>query len=75
MEEFLGASVPVDDSVRERVVLVAGKVAGVDCPNCQYESRDTDVAAFETSSVTCPECGTTILTTDGRTALRQAGKL
>lgn len=65
----------LDDSIRQRVVFFGGKVSGVDCPNCEYTGRESDLDAHRFTSVTCPNCGTTILTDAQKSALRQAGKL
>lgn len=66
---------PLDDSVRERVVLFGGKVAGVDCPHCEYRSLDSDLDAHAFDKVSCPECDSPILTEEQKAELRQAGKL
>lgn len=65
----------LDSTIRERVVFIGGKVGGVDCPNCQFRGDDVALDAYMTSSVTCPDCGTTILTEEQRAELRQAHKL
>lgn len=65
----------MDDSIRDRVVFLGGKAAGVDCPDCELKTIDIDLDASESTDVTCPECGTTILSEDEKAQLRQAGKL
>lgn len=52
--------VSLNGEICDRVVLVGGKVSGVDCPNCQFDGGDLDT--YSTESVTCPECGATVLT-------------
>lgn len=66
---------PLDDTIRDRVIFLAGKVTGVDCPNCEFRSRDVELDAITITNTTCPECNTTILTEDQKSQLRQAGKL
>lgn len=66
---------PLDDNVRDRVILLAGKVAGVDCPNCGFRSCDVEPDAVEFTNTTCPECDATILTEEQKLQLQQAGKL
>lgn len=66
---------PLDDVLRERVVFLGGKVSGVDCPNCEFRSRDVDLSPHNTRDVTCPECGATILTEAQMFQLRESGKL
>lgn len=65
----------LDESVRNRVIFLGGKVAGLDCPNCQFESRNLELNTYTLTNVVCPYCGTTILTKDQKSQLRQAGKL
>lgn len=65
----------LDDTIRERVVLLGGKVSGVECPNCEYSGRESDLDAHRFTSVTCPDCGSTILTEAQKSTLRQAEKL
>lgn len=65
----------MDDSIRDRVVFLGGKAAGVDCPDCKLKTTDIDLNASEITDVPCPECGTTILSEDEKSELRQAGKL
>ncbi|MFC7195065.1 hypothetical protein ACFQL4_11005 [Halosimplex aquaticum] len=65
--------VPLNSEIRDRVVLVGGKVSGVDCPDCQFDGGEFDT--YSTESIVCPECGTTILTADQKSQLRQSGKL
>lgn len=65
---------PFDDSVRHRLILLGGKVAGVDCPNCSFRSQDLEVDPLSFTPVTCPECGTTILTEEEKGELRRAHK-
>lgn len=65
----------LDDTIRERVVFLGGKAAGVECPNCQYRGRDVDLDVHTFTNVTCPECGATVLTEDEKAQLRQADKL
>lgn len=66
---------PLDESIRDRVIFLAGKVGGVDCPNCEFKGRNVDLDAVTITNITCPECGTTILTEDQKLQLRQADKL
>lgn len=65
----------MDDNIRDRVILFAGQVAGVDCPDCDFRSRDVELDTIKLTSTTCPECGATILTEEQKAQLRQAGKL
>lgn len=65
----------LDDDIRERVTLLAGKATGVDCPNCGYQSRDVDLEAHRMEDVVCPDCGETVLSADEKAQLRRAGKL
>lgn len=65
----------LEDTIRERVVFLGGKVSGVDCPNCEYSGRESDLDAHRFTSVTCPVCGATILTEAQKSTLRQAEKL
>lgn len=65
---------PLDDSIRDRVLFLGGKAAGVSCPNCQFTTREVDLDAHSLSDVTCPECGTTILSKEQQAQLRQADK-
>jgi len=65
----------LDDGIRERVVLVGGRVAGVNCPACQFRSRDIMPDPFASTTLSCPECGTTILTEDQKRQLQRAHKL
>lgn len=65
----------LSETIRERVILLGGKVAGVDCPKCAFKSRDITVEVHTTASITCPNCDTTILTESQKSQLRQAGKL
>lgn len=64
----------LDDSVRDRLILVGGKVAGVDCPNCPFKSRDLELDPLSFIPVSCPECGTTIITEEEKSELRRAHK-
>lgn len=66
---------PLDDSIRDRVVFFGGKVAGVDCPNCQFHSREIELDAHVLRNIVCPDCGATILTEDEMSQLRQGDKL
>ncbi len=66
---------PLDDTIRDRVIFLAGKAAGVDCPNCEFRSRDVELDIVRLTDTSCPECGTTVLTEDQKSQLRQAGKL
>lgn len=66
---------PLDNDIRDRVTFLGGMAAGIDCPKCQFDSRDFDLAARSLTDVTCPDCGATILTADQKSRLRQAGKL
>lgn len=74
-EESLRSDVPLDDEVRERVIFLGGIVAGVDCPECSFRSRDIELDVHSLTSIDCPECSTTILTEEQRAQLRKAGKL
>ena len=65
---------PLGDSVRDRLILLGGKVAGVDCPNCPFGSRDLELDPISFTSVSCPECGATILTEEEKGELRRADK-
>lgn len=65
----------LDDTVRARVIWLGGKAAGVDCPDCEYRSRDVELDTHTLEAISCPDCGTTILTESQRGQLRQAGKL
>lgn len=65
----------LDDSIRERVVLMGGKVAGVDCPHCEFHSREIDVDPASMTAIHCPECHSPILSRNHRSQLRQADKL
>lgn len=65
----------LDDGIRDRVVLRGGKVAGVDCPECQFTSNDVDIEPFSSANVVCPECGTTILEESDKRQLQSAHKL
>lgn len=67
--------VALDDSIRDRVIQFGGQVVGVDCPGCEFESRDFDLDAHRITDVACPNCGETILTEDEKSELRRAGKL
>lgn len=67
--------VPLDGNTRERVIFLAGKVAGVDCNDCSFQSRDVSLDAHTMDPVSCPDCGATILTAEQKSQLRQAGKL
>jgi len=57
------------------MIFLGGKAAGVDCPNCDFRSRDIELDPVGITNVTCPECDATILTEDQKAQLRQAGKL
>lgn len=65
----------LDESIRERAILIGGKLAGVECPNCEFDGRDLDMESHTTEAVSCPNCGTTLLTADEKAQLRQAHKL
>lgn len=65
----------LDDSIREKVVFVGGKVGGVQCPECGCKRRDVSIEPHTFTDVTCPECGATILSEDQKSELRQAQKL
>lgn len=67
--------VTLDSSIRDRVVFLGGKVAGVICPHCGYTGRDADLDAHRFGAVDCPACETTILTEPEKSELRQADKL
>lgn len=64
-----------DSTIYDRVVFVGGKVSGIDCPECDFETRETEIESHSLSPVTCPNCGATILSTDQKSTLRQAHKL
>lgn len=64
-----------EDPIRENVLFVGGKAAGVTCPECGFESRDVGLEPHTFSEVTCPECDITILTEEQKSELRQAHKL
>lgn len=66
---------PLDDTLRERVVFLGGKATGVECPDCEFRSRDVSLSPHDVREVTCPDCGTTILTESQLSQLRQSGKL
>lgn len=70
-----GIDVSLDDATRENVLFVGGKVTGVSCPACEFESRDIDIEAHTLSDVTCPQCEATILTEEQKSDLRRAHKL
>lgn len=72
---FLGFGEPLDDAIRNRMIFLGGKVAGVDCPACEFSSREFELDAHTLSSVTCPDCGATILSENQKSQLRQTGKL
>lgn len=65
----------LDKSIRERVLFVGGKVTGVTCPECGFESRDVDLPVHTFTDVTCPECDATTLTEEQKSALRRTNKL
>jgi DNA-directed RNA polymerase subunit RPC12/RpoP len=67
--------VPLDDTTRERVVLLGGKVSGVECQDCGTRNRDVDLSPNQVQDVHCPDCGAKILTEGQVAALRHAGKL
>lgn len=72
---LLDSEVPLDDTIRDRVIFLGGKAAGVDCPTCDFRSRDVDLDTVRLTDISCPECGRTILTEGQKSQLRQAGKL
>lgn len=63
------------DEIRARVLLVGGKVTGVDCPACSFESRSVEPDPFDSSDLVCPDCGRTILTGEQKRQLQRANKL
>lgn len=65
----------LDDDIQNSVILIGGIVAGVDCPECEFASRDVNFESHSIDEVTCPDCGATILTEDQRSQLRRTGKL
>jgi len=65
----------LDEELRERIVLLGGVVAGVDCPDCRFESREVDIDPRTDDAVRCPECGTMILDTADKRRLELAHKL
>lgn len=65
----------LDYGIRERVILVGGKVVGVDCPHCEFTSRDIDLAPFVATDVDYPECGATIQTEGEKLQLQSVHKL
>jgi ribosomal protein S27E len=65
----------LDSELRDRVRLLGGKVAGVDCPECEYRSTERTFDAHTQEPVDCPDCGRTILTVEEKGQLRRAGKL
>ncbi|MFB6254625.1 MAG: hypothetical protein ABEI06_08450 [Halobacteriaceae archaeon] len=65
----------LSDMIQDRVIMLGGHVAGVDCPQCEYESQEIEIDPVEFSNVSCPECGATILTEKQKSELRQAGKI
>lgn len=71
----MNTTVALDDDIRNGLILLGGKVAGVDCPDCEFKSREMDIAAHTVTNVSCPDCGTTILTEEQKSELRRAGKL
>lgn len=64
----------LDDTIRRKVLFAGGKVTGVSCPDCRYESRDVEIDAYTSEEVICPECDGTILTRDQKATLRDARK-
>lgn len=64
----------LDDTLRERLILVGGKVAGAECPNCGFYGRDVDFESHTTEGVNCPDCGTPLLTAEEKSQLRRANK-
>lgn len=64
-----------DDDFRDRVIVLGGKVAGVDCPECEFDGRDVEIDSHTAAAVHCPNCGTTLLTADQKTRLRRNNKL
>lgn len=49
---------------------MGGKVAGVDCPNCELKTKEMDFNAYVITEITRPECSTTILSEDEKSKLR-----
>lgn len=64
----------IDPSVRDRVVFLGGKAAGIDCPECDLRSREVDIDGHSLTGVTCPECGATVLTEEQKAQLRRGDK-
>lgn len=64
-----------DDGIRDRVILLGGEVAGVDCPDCEFDGDVDGLEAHVLGSVECPVCESTILTADQKSQLRRSGKL
>lgn len=65
----------LDEGIRDRVILMGGKVSGVDCPHCELRSRDVDLNDGTVRDVSCPNCSETVLSADEMSQLRQADKL
>lgn len=57
------------------MIFAGGKVAGVSCPACQFESRDVDLPVYTFTGVFCPECDSTILSEAQKSELRRANML
>lgn len=75
MKESIDSDVPLTDDVRERVILLGGKVAGLDCPECGFRSKEIEFNAHSLDGIPCPECDAEMLTADQKAQLRRAGKL
>lgn len=65
----------LSERTQDRLMLFGGKVGGIDCPNCQFESRDIELKPHSTAEIKCPECGRTILTEDAIAQLQHDHKL
>lgn len=64
----------IDSGVRERVVFLGGKAAGIDCPECELRTCDVDIDGHSLTEVTCPDCGATVLTEEQKAQLRRGDK-
>lgn len=65
----------LDEEIRDRVILIGGKVSGVDCPHCEFRSREVELSSSTVREIRCPECSGNVLTEDQMSQLRQADKL
>lgn len=64
----------IDSSVRDRVIFLGGKAAGIDCPECNLRSRDVYIDGHSLAEVTCPDCGATVLTEEQKAQLQRGDK-